>query len=426
LWLGLSVAFCGPLLSLALSGMESLPALSLGLAALLLFRRGDLRGAGLFAAGAVFLRPDAILLLVALGVVSLWPMGRVANSPGSIPPRGTRLRSLLPGALLAACALLLLFALQGFHAPTTLTGRRWLMGLSPQLHWSTLGVSAPRLLREWLHAFGADFGLGRVVFAHPASLLSFLHALWKFVFPLTLLAGLIAWLRRSTAERNPAVTVLVLWTVLSLLFYALVLPTRGHLGRYQPQLYALLFFFAIEGIAFLRQLPWGGRWLAGAMGVLLLSGLLASTVEQSGLWCGAMRHLERVHLRAATSLPGILGRDARLAVFDVGAVAYEYQGPMIDLSGLSDPVIAHALSSATQGSVVKILRERGATHVLLPILSDGAADGLDRRLGLSSSEQLQLAEIRRWMSPLAAWGPAFAYTGNAFRQLVLYQIRWSD
>jgi hypothetical protein len=99
---------------------------------------------------------------------------------------------------------------------------------------------------------------------------------------------------------------------------------------------------------------------------------------------------------------------------------------MIDLSGLSDPEIAHALSSATQGSVVKILRERGATHVLLPILSDGAADGLDRRLGLSSSQRLQLAEIRRWMSPLADWGPAFAYTGNAFRQLVLYQIRWAD
>lgn len=428
LLLGLGLAFCGPLLSLALSGMESLPALSLGLASLLRYRRGDLRGAGLFAAGAVFLRPDALFLLGALALVSLCSEGvrPAANSPIPAPRRTQRLRSLLPGALLAMSALLLLFALQGFQAPTTLEGRRWLMGLPVELSWHTLGASAPRLLQEWLHALGADFGLGRVVFTHPGSYLTLLHQLWKFVFPLTLLAGFLAWSRRWREERSGPLTVLLVWTLSSLLFYALLLPTRGHLGRYQPQLYPLLFFFAIEGVVFLRRLPRGGRWIAGAASVLLVAGLLASTVEQSGLWCAAVRHLERVHLRAASSLATILPRDAHLAVFDVGAVAYEDRGPMIDLSGLSDPEIARALSSASDGSVRRILQRRGATHLLLPVLRDGASDGLDWRLGLRSPGKLRLEEIRRWESPLAAWGPAFAYTGNAFRQLVLYRLRWVD
>ncbi len=421
LWLGLSFAFCGPLLSLALSGMESLPALSLGLAALYRYGRGDLRGAGLFAAGAVCLRPDALLLLGSLGLVSLWSNGA---ERGSSARRGDLLKSLAPGALLAAGALLLLFALQGFHAPTTLEGRRWLMGLPAELSWNTLGASPLRLFREWLHAFGADFGLGRVVFAHPGSLLGVLHALWKIVFPFTLLAGVFAWGRRWNKERSSAVMVLVVWTLSSLLFYALLLPTRGHLGRYQPQLYPLLFFFAVEGIAFLGRLPRLGAFSATAAGALLILALLSSTVEQSGLWCAAVRHLERVHLRAASSLSTILPRDARLAVFDVGAVAYEDPAAMIDLSGLSDPEMAHALSAASRGAVVRLLHQRGASHLLLPVLRDGAADGLDRRLGLRSSGELRLEEMRRWESPLAAWGPAFAYTGNAFRQLVLYRIDW--
>jgi hypothetical protein len=427
-WLAVTTALCGPLLFLAFSGMESLPALCLGLAALHRHQRGDDRGAGLLAAAAVFLRPDAILLLGALALAHLGASPAVAQSEGSswVRARSRRLLVLAPGGFLSAGAFLLLFALQGFHAPTTLTGRRWLMGLPAELNWNTLGAGAPRLLGEWLHAFGADFGLGRVVFEHPHSLLSFLFLLWKVAFGLTLLAGLYGWSRRWREERGGAVSVLLSWTLLSLGFYALVLPTRGHLGRYQPQVYVLLFFFAIEGIAALRHVPKTGRAAALGAGVLLLAGLGASTVEQSGLWCSAMRHLQSVHVRAATEVSAMLPSSSRLAVFDVGAVAYRSEASMIDLSGLSDPQIAHALPDAQSGSIVRILKERGATHVLLPVLNDGAPDGLDRRLGLRENHSLELVELRRWASPIASWGPAFAYTGNAFRQLVLYEISWES
>jgi len=138
----------GPLLFLALSGMETMTALTLSVAAIYCFSRRRPRAAALWAAAAVFARPDALLLLM---VFALW----------------RRWRPLLWGLMVAISALFLLALLDGHFPPTTLAGRRWLLGLPPGLELHALGRGAMGLMREWVHAVGGDLGLGRVVASAP-------------------------------------------------------------------------------------------------------------------------------------------------------------------------------------------------------------------------------------------------------------------
>jgi hypothetical protein len=253
---------------------------------------------------------------------------------------------------------------------------------------------------------------------------------WKFAALLALGTGSVSILRGSHRRRQPGAVLLLLWGLCLLGFYALVLPSRGHVGRYQAALYPLMLLLAVEGVGCFTRPAWSRRWLPVSMGLLLAGGLVAGCVEVSGLWGDAIRHLDRVHLRAAGELEGALPEGAVLGVFDVGAVAYIYEGPMVDLSGLSDPVLGRTLPHAADGAMAALLIRRGMTEVMLPVLNDTTELELATRLGLLGSPQhpgtlghrAQLVEIGRWGSSQQEWGAAFHFSGNAFRQLRLY--RW--
>ena len=244
------------------------------------------------------------------------------------------------------------------------------------------------------------------------------------------LLGTLQLLRSRGENSRQAARILLLWVLAVLAFYALVLPTRGHVGRYQVALYPLLLLLAVEGVAWFSRPKWARVWLPGLLASLLGLGLLGGCVEASGLWGDALRHLDRVHMRAAAELEPGLPEDAVLGVFDVGVVAYVYEGPMLDLSGLSDPLITATLPHAEDGAMAALLLRRGMTEVMLPVLNDSTELELATRLGLLAyvarpgtlGRRARLLEMGRWGSPREDWGAAFHFSGNAFRQLRLY--RW--
>lgn len=403
-WVAVVAALWGPLLFLALSGMETIAALTVSMTALYWFSRGRTMAAGLWAGAAAFLRPDALLLL---GVLTLM----------------RRDRSLVPGWVVAGAALSILALLEGRFPPATLGGRRWLMGLPPQLEWGFLGHGGFDLVTQWVRAVGADLGGGRVLSAHPSRGLEAVRWLWKISVLVVLVPGCLR-LLRGGHRRSQGRRALLLWTATALAFYALVLPSRGHVGRYQAMVHLVLALTAVEGLFGLWNAPGRLRWVAVVPTVLLGLGWVGGLVEISGLWTDAVAHLDRVHLRAAAELERLPEGESRVAIFDVGAAAYLHDGEMLDLSGLSDPSLACRLPRASEGAVARWLRARKATHLLLPIWRDGAADGLDRRLGLELGHGMRLTELRRWKSPPGEWARAFQFSGNAFPQLVLYRLEW--
>ena len=77
-----------------------------------------------------------------------------------------------------------------------------------------------------------------------------------------------------------------------------------------------------------------------------------------------------------------------------------------------------------------LLWRRGMDEVMLPVLNDENELEFATRLGLLGGDPRQptfgrgarLVEVGRWGSPVEEWGPAFHFSGNAFRELRLY--RW--
>ena len=435
--LALAVGACGPLLFLALSGMETIPALLLGLLAIARVSSGDLTGGALAAGVATALRPDGVLLLPALliggvaherGRIPVGPTAKHSGSPGAA--WGRTLRAMAPGLALCLTSVVLLAAVEGRFPPSTLGGRRWIEGLG--VHPSATGglPALVRLVIEWGRALSADLGWGRIAAEHPFAGGQQLRWIWRGVAASAMVGGGVLVAARalryaSDAEEEGsrrAEGMLLSWTALVLLAYAVILPARGHLGRYQPQVFVVFLMLLVEGIAWFAALPRGRAAARGAAAVcaaVVAGGLVVGWITAGWLWGRAVATVDSVHVRAARELTTLLPPGARLAVFDVGAAAYFYRDPMVDLSGLSDPEVAALLP---RGDLAPLLRQRGVGFLLMPQLGAQGAQSLAARLGLLPHEGFALEPIASWTAGQGLWGQAFNYSGNVFPRLQLFEI----
>jgi hypothetical protein len=431
--LAVCVGLCGPLLFLAVSGMETIGALALGMGALVLAVRGRLRVAGLAAAAGTALRPDGVLVLLPVlvaGVIHRLDVEEDARDTFAVPGDARReawrqtWRALVPGVIASAAAILLLGMLEGRIPPATLGGRRWIVGLPVALDPLGSVHRLPEFLMAWVRAITADLGWGRVATQHPFPGVLLVRWAWKLAVVIALPCGVVSVLRQHREEplRGRLALLLALWTLLVLLFYALVLPARGHLGRYQPQVFLLFVLLAVDGVGLLLRRGSQSRALGWACGIVLAAGLVAGWLNAARLWGRAVETLDRVHLQAAKDLPALLPPAARVAAFDVGVLAYFHDGALVDLSGLSDPEIAAALPG---GDLAPLLQKRGATHLLLPEMGAQGPQSLAARLGLLPHGGFALEPLGAWEAPEGVWGEAFAFSGNVFPRLELFRIRYS-
>lgn len=411
-----AVATCGPLVFHALSGMETLPALTLGVWSLLAFSRGRTRTAAWMAGAAAWFRPDAVLLAAVLWVGEV--DARRDEGTGARDAMVSASRVVLPAVGLWLVALLALSWLSGSFPPSTLDGRRWALGLGPWGDFRGQGEAVQAFLWSWPSALARDLGLGAWSGSLPGPWGRWLRWTWQASAALALATGAWAVVRQAGRARDrAALRLLVVWTLWVLCFYCLAIPDRGHAGRYQPQVFLLAVAMAATGLATLTTLP-RGRWVSPPLAALLGFGLAVSVVQGGANWVESVGHLERVHGRAARDLAEVAGPGARVAVFDVGRVAYDAPVDLLDISALADRALASALRDDT---LLPALTERGATHVLLPVFGpdDDAPGSLRDRLGLRGPVLRPVAE---WSSPEDDWSVSFASIGHAFRRLILYEL----
>lgn len=418
---GALYALFGPLVFLALSGMETSLFLALGLLAILSWTRNRPFWAGTCAGLLILTRLEGLLLWGLLLMAQLLRPGRRAV----LPFLGL---FLLPLAGLVAGSAVRLLG-EGGLLPLTLSGRRWLWGLPPPGTWAPEKMSL--FLQNWC-VYLLDWFLQ----AFRLEEWPVLHGTYLGILSLWGLGGLafLAW-RTWRVRSEPhcwGAALVALWGCGHLLAYLLFLPMASF--RHQvPFLPAVLLLLACGESLLFSALRWlsGGeafgwpRIVRGAFIIALLGWAGLTFWQWQVNYTQQVEHINRIHVRLGKWIAQNVPPGAVVAAFDIGAVAYFGQHELVDLGGLTDEAILPYLYAH---QAVPYLYEHGATYLAM-IGEPG--DYWWAQLGLvppALGETLTLNAIERFeVSPYARPPfdrPADYYFYPASCQITLYAVRW--
>src|SRR5262245_60230048 len=297
-----ALLWAGPMVWGALSGMEvSLAALLVALA-LWIHARGPSWLVALVVSLAGLARPEALVL------VPLFALAR--------PPRVRRL------VLFAAIAAVVLapavaFSLATVGAPVPATAAAKVEG--GLLGWLA-GVREP---------------VGRLLLERPQQFLGEWVTWLTSTHPLLVVLGAPA-LGAVWVRHGPALGVPALALVLHPFAMALLAPYRGpgfQEGRYSMHLLPL----ALVVVAAAAPVPW--RWARAALVALWLCVALVTLPAAAGRYARGVQNINAMQVHLGHWVNEHLPKSARLALNDIGAIAYVSRREVIDLMGLVTPQI---------------------------------------------------------------------------------------
>jgi hypothetical protein len=297
---------------LAAAEMDRLPPLALG----------ALVGLG------VWLRPDALLLGLPIGIMILADSRR---------RRGEKARRILLASLGAAVLFLPYLAFN-----QTLSGEWWPSTFfAKQAEYAELRAE-PLLTRLTLQFRAPLTGAGIV-----------------------LAAGVVLSAYYSVRERRPERLAPLLWVAVFLGAYALRLPVNYQHGRYAMPVVPVLIVFGLEGMARWCRLrsPSLGRRLVSRVWVLTLAVTAALFWVLGGRAYGRdVAIIETEMVRAARWVRENTPPDALIAAHDIGALGYYADRRLVDLAGLVTPEVIPILRD--EAALAVYLEERGADYLV--------------------------------------------------------------
>jgi hypothetical protein len=324
---GVALVWTGPLTWGALSGMEVSLAAALVAGALLAHAHDRTALTAALAALATLARPEAILLLPALLVAR---------------PGGLRRMLLFTTVAIVALTPFVAFCLLTVGAPLPATATAkvegglvgWLAGLPEPARLAFL--ERPwSFVAEWVGWLGRTHGL----------------------LPLALAPALVlAWRRPGRALALPALTLLA-----QPLAMALLAPYRGPAfqeGRYAMHLLPLA--LVLLAVAAPRTRP---RAALAATAIYLVAALPA-LVPAAERYAWAVQNINAMQVHLGRWLDRELPRPSRVAVNDIGAIAYFSRREIVDLMGLVTPAIIPYRREGERG-VLRYLMERCPDHVVI-------------------------------------------------------------
>jgi hypothetical protein len=324
---GVALLWAGPIAWGALSGMEVTLAALLVAAALAAHAAGrDLLTAAL-AALAMAARPEAALMLPFLALARPLTLPRIAAFV------------LVPLAV-AAPMVAFSYATVGAPYPATAAAKveggllGWLGGVREPLG-ITLAVRPVAFLGEWVA------WLWRT------------HAL----LPLALApAGVLAWRRGGRA-----LGLVALVLVAHPLGMALLAPYRGpgfQEGRYSIHLLPVALVVVAAGAGAVAR----RRWRAGSLVWLALA--LWALLPAAERYAWGVQNIEAMQVQIGRWIDAHTPRNARLAVNDIGAIAFVSRREVVDLMGLVTPEILPYRRQGEDG-VIRFLNETCPDYVIV-------------------------------------------------------------
>jgi hypothetical protein len=364
----------GPMTYLALSGMETALFVALALLAVYAFTTSHYRVTGLLLALLVLARIESLSLA---GVLCLAIVTR---------HRQQAVRPLL-WVLFPPLVTLFLFALYnlavtGWAVPTTMAGRKWLWGLPD----ATIALT-PDALTHYLDTW-RTYIEGWLFHVHALPPLS--GVLLRVVIWGSFAAGLLFLLRDTVASvRQKTITpgVLILWWAVAHNIVYLLLSPFPSIRHQVPNLLIVVLLPAIVWRQARRHVctrPPLLRALPAAFFLVFALALLPTSWEWQQAFADHVGHINRVHVATGKWIAANLPAEARVAAFDIGAVAYFGQHDVLDLGGLVEPDFATRYLYPRR--VAQYLIEREVDYLVIPE-EDASLSGVAPRLGLGDADQ---------------------------------------
>jgi len=350
--------------------------------------------------------------------------------------------------------------------PTTMAGKKWLYSMDS----SFINTSPKRLITfysGWIKTlynslwfpeladkpYSLIFNIVRIILPHktagrgmgmeigaPPILLQLVVIVIGIFMLVILLMGAGCTLRRM--QRNYFAGIefkkweyLVIYFLCINVLYSLVLPYRGHGGRYQAVNFILIGFFTIAGIRNSKIIenifP---RKIISLILFLTMALYIKSVPAWIDIYTESVKHINEVHCATGKWLRKNLPSDTVIGVFDVGAVKYFSGLQVVDIAGLTD---RSALAYVLDGNILELLRERQAEYlVMVEEYPNGRSDILQEKTNFNHETYERLG-IKKELGKIVNLEPVkkFSFPANEHKLtwnvlrthspiLAIYKIHW--
>lgn len=432
-WVGaLLVGISGNMLWFALSGMETMLFVALGVLTLLAYRRQCWLLVGILLASLTLTRPEGIILAVAIGILELLRERRIT--------RGLLLAGGVCFILVSPWYLYLLMR-TGHFLPTSAVGKQFthqvgmqfVLGSKPGLAW--LGkVPALVYLGSWV-IYLLEFTLGgmslpapRIALASVAEGLTYSVSLWAIgswgIAIFTIFAGVRrilrpaiwhSWLQDS--GRRPWLLFFV-WISIHNLVFMIWMPVPGTASRYGAINHIALWLVILAGLATFRARRIQFTILLSS--ILIITG--ANTLYWDRVYEANLEHMREVRMAAADYLRNQLPPGSRCAASDVGAIRYFSAMPIIDMGALVNPEAGRWF---LEGDIDHYLLENGANCLVVPGRANERGEGwfdILNIMGLSESSLLDLEQEATFEIAHERWLLGYLPTNNYQASVVIYNV----
>lgn len=428
----LLVVLSGHMLWFALSGMETMLFLALGILALLCYREERWVWLGVALGLLVITRIEGLILILAIAGLDIWRR------------KAFRSGLLVAGAvsvLISAPWFLYLWLRTGNLLPTSGIGRHFSNIISIQL--ATGQVESLAWLRHfpglayplmWI-GYAVEFILGG--YALPAPYLEINPGLGSIGYKLSIWAilglativlpllwisirRLLSFLKTQGWEKDnlrlPWIIFLG-WMILHNLSYMIYLPIIGAASRYASINHIALWLALGLGVWFGRQSRYR-YWLAAGLAIIAL----ANTIYWNRVYDSNIDHMLNVRIAAGEYIREQIPEGETCAAFDVGALRYYVQRPLVDLGGLVDPDL---VEWHLAGKFDQYLIENDVDCLVVPGRSGTTEDGVIdilKESGLSQSNMYKLKQVKVFQIDRQRWLVGYQPTLNYQATVTVYKL----
>lgn len=429
----LLLSISGNLIWFSLSGMETMLFLALGILALLAYREEKWNVFGSLLGLLVLVRPEGVILAAAAILVDWWAHRYF---------RRELLVALLICIVISAPWFIYLYLRTEHFLPTSAIGKRFTFTLgldyvAAQNPYLSSFVQLRFLVYPiaWL-AYLLVFALGGKSLPTPYILeestfgiFSYSPSYWAIpawllvIFPLLLASSrwFIArreWAQWAEESKARPLIIFAVWFILHNIAYMFFMPVLGTASRYGALNHVILWIFLAFGISRLVQRPYVARFMTG--GLLLIA--IANNLYWNRVYDANIEHMVNVRIATAHFVRDSLAAKEHCAVFDIGALRYFSQQPIIDIGGLTDP---DEQKWFNQNKIDLYLIEHGATCLILPGRTNVEDEGwlnFVEIAGLDSTPYFKLHQIASFEMDHKRWLLGYLPTGNQQKSVIIYRL----
>jgi hypothetical protein len=426
------VVLSGNLMWFALSGMETVFFLALGIWAIWAYGNQRKLGAGLLLGFLAITRPEGVILALAVLIFE------------AIRHRKLTSGMVVMGLCLAVIALpwyAYLFARTGHFLPTSAIGKQQTTALGLDLIVNTNPALKPLLnfpgvIYPFIWGFYfIEFVLGGIGLPGPTLPLGQLVdnadynvSVWSLVLMVSIIFPLLGLaykgfrsqpigIRLADASQRPLL-LLLSWAVIHNLVFMLFLPVPGTASRYGAINHVLFWSILVYGLTQVSGRP--SRWLFLAGGLFSIAAV--NIVYWNQVYDANLDHMTQVRIPAALFVRDNFGADEPCAVFDIGAVRRFGGRPVIDIGGLIDPNLGYHQRAGTMN---EHFWEQGARCMVLPGRTQTTEEGwfdIADGLGATVAQDFTLESVAEFQIPRKRWLTGYLPTNNYQASVVIYRL----